>query len=92
MADQNTFNRELRGLQSAMKELSIDSGTIVTWDDEADLEGNIRVVPAWKWLLTFEKYILSHWGPKNDKNGKGLIAHKLSIRVSLLWKHLHFSE
>lgn len=53
MADQNTFNRELRGLQSAMQELSIDSGTIVTWDDEVDLEGNISVIPAWKWLLIF---------------------------------------
>jgi hypothetical protein len=53
MTDQKTFNRELRSLQSAMKKLSIDSGTIVTWDDEADLEGNIKVVPVWKWLLTF---------------------------------------
>ncbi len=52
MADQKTFKRELRGLQSAMKELSIDSGTIVTWDDEATLAGNISVVPVWKWLLT----------------------------------------
>lgn len=38
--------RELRGLQSAMKELSIDSGIIVTWDDEKILEGNINVVPV----------------------------------------------
>jgi hypothetical protein len=53
MTDRNTFNRELRGLQSAMKELSIDSGTIVTWDDETTLEGNIEVVPIWKWLLIF---------------------------------------
>ncbi|MFZ5758180.1 MAG: ATP-binding protein [Thermodesulfobacteriota bacterium] len=53
MTDQNTFNRELRGLQSAMKELSINFGTIVTWDDEAIIEGNINVVPVWKWLLTF---------------------------------------
>jgi len=53
MADQNTFSRELRGLQSAMKKLAIKSGTIVTWDDEATLEGNITVVPVWKWLLTY---------------------------------------
>lgn len=51
MADRKTFSRELRGLQSAMKELSLDAGTIVTWDDEAELEGNISVIPAWKWLL-----------------------------------------
>jgi len=31
--------------------LSLDAGTIVTWDDEAELEGNISVIPAWKWLL-----------------------------------------
>ena len=53
MTEQNTFNRELRGLQSAMQELAIDSGTIVTWDDETELAGNISVVPVWKWLLTF---------------------------------------
>jgi len=53
MADRSTFSRELRGLRSAMKELSIDSGTIVTWDDEAELDGNISVLPLWKWLLTF---------------------------------------
>jgi len=51
MSDQNTFNRELRGVQSAMEELSIDSATIVAWDDEANLQGNINVTPVWKWLL-----------------------------------------
>jgi len=51
MTDKHTFSRELRGLQNAMQELSIASGTIVTWDDEALLEGGINVVPAWKWLL-----------------------------------------
>jgi hypothetical protein len=51
MSDQKTFDREYRGLQSAMEELSIPSGTIVTWDDEAQLDNNINVVPIWKWLL-----------------------------------------
>lgn len=51
MSDNKTFNRELRGLQSAMQELSVGSGTIVTWDDETTLEGNIQVAPVWKWLL-----------------------------------------
>ena len=54
MAERQTFNRELKGLRNAMEELSIDSGTIVTWDDETLLSGNIRVVPLWKWLLTFK--------------------------------------
>ena len=52
LADQATFERELRGLKSAMAEFRIDSGTIVTWDDEAVIDDNINVVPAWKWMLT----------------------------------------
>lgn len=52
MSDEKTFKRELRGLQTTMQELSITSGTIVTWDDEAILEDNIMVVAIWKWLLT----------------------------------------
>ena len=51
ISDDKTFNRELRGLQSAMNEFSIASGTIVTWDDETFLENNIEAVPIWKWLL-----------------------------------------
>jgi len=52
MAEQKTFQRELRGLQGAMRECAIDTGTIVTWDDETDVGGLIHVFPAWKWLLT----------------------------------------
>ncbi len=52
MSDKKTFNRELRGLHSAAKELSIASTTIVTWDDEGLLDRNVHVVPVWKWLLT----------------------------------------
>ncbi len=51
MSAKETFNRELRGLHCAMRELSVDSGTIVTWDDQASLDNNIKVVPVWKWLL-----------------------------------------
>ena len=51
MGDDKTFNRELRGLKTAVEEYSIP-GTIVTWDDEGTIDGNIRVVPVWKWLLT----------------------------------------
>ena len=55
ISDEKTFNREIRGLKSAMDEFSITSGTIVTWDDEASLENNINVVPIWKWLLNDEQ-------------------------------------
>jgi len=52
MSDKKTFERELRGLKSAMEELSLATGTIVTWDDETVIEDEIKVVPVWKWLLT----------------------------------------
>jgi len=51
MSDKKTFERELRGLKLAMHELSISQGTIVTWDDEQDIEENIKAIPIWKWLL-----------------------------------------
>ncbi len=51
MADKKTFARELRGLKSAMNELSLPAGTIVTWDDEATIDNGIEVIPIWKWLL-----------------------------------------
>ncbi|MCK9365523.1 MAG: ATP-binding protein [Syntrophales bacterium] len=51
MSDKKTFERELRGLKSAMDELSLSAGTIVTWDDETDIENGIEVIPLWKWLL-----------------------------------------
>ncbi|MDF1592840.1 MAG: ATP-binding protein [Desulfobacterales bacterium] len=51
MSNKLTFERELRGLKSAMAELSIHSGTIVTWNDDVVLDNEIKVVPAWKWML-----------------------------------------
>lgn len=51
MSDKKTFARELAGLKSAMEDLSVFSGTIVTWDDEAEIAENVRAIPVWKWLL-----------------------------------------
>jgi len=51
MSDKKTFERELHGLKSAMDELSLTTGTIVTWDDETIIEKQIKVIPIWKWLL-----------------------------------------
>lgn len=51
MSDKKTFERELQGLKSAMNELSLSTGTIVTWDDETIIEKQVKVVPIWKWLL-----------------------------------------
>jgi predicted AAA+ superfamily ATPase len=52
MSSKGTFEREFRALRSGMLECSVDSATIVTWDDETTLENKVRVVPVWKWLLT----------------------------------------
>jgi predicted AAA+ superfamily ATPase len=51
ISDEKTFEREFRGLKSAMAELGLPKGTIVTWDDEMAIEDDIYLVPAWKWLL-----------------------------------------
>jgi len=51
IADEKTFKRELQGLKSAMDELSIPTGAIVTWDDEAVIDHRIEIIPIWKWLL-----------------------------------------
>ena len=50
VADKKTLARELLGLRSAMDELSLPTGTIVTWDDEAIIDEKIKAVPIWKWL------------------------------------------
>jgi len=52
MAEGKTSEREIHGLKSAMHELSISTGTIVTWDDETDIENKIKVIPIWKWLTS----------------------------------------
>jgi predicted AAA+ superfamily ATPase len=55
MSDKKTFERELQGLKSAMREFSFSTGTIVTWDDETTLGSDIKVIPIWKWLVMFER-------------------------------------
>ena len=50
MSDKKTLERELKGLKSAMNELSFSTGTLITWDDETIIENKIKVIPIWKWL------------------------------------------
>lgn len=50
MSDKQTFAREMNALKDAMSETGIKDGTIVTWDDEREIDG-IRIVPAWKWCI-----------------------------------------
>ena len=50
LSSQGTRDRELSALRDARRETGIEDCTIVTWDEEGEVEG-IRVVPAWKWML-----------------------------------------
>ena len=49
--DPNTQKREVSALLSAMDELGLKRGTIVTWLDEDVSDKRLEIVPAWKWLL-----------------------------------------
>ncbi|MDO9528201.1 MAG: ATP-binding protein [Syntrophales bacterium] len=51
LSDKKTFERELRGLKNAMDELSLPTGTLITWDDETIIDNKINVIPIWKWLV-----------------------------------------
>ncbi len=54
-------SREERALKCAMEELDVDSGIILTEDEERTLEENgktIRYMPMWKWLLIPARDIL----------------------------------
>ena len=50
MSDEQTFAREMNALKDAMSETGIKDGTVVTWDNEREIDG-IRIVPAWKWCI-----------------------------------------
>ena len=51
MSDETTFFREMNAIRFAREKTGIQDCTIVTWDDEGEMDG-IRIVPVWKWLLT----------------------------------------
>ncbi len=55
IADSATRQRELNGLLEAMKSYQLQTGWIITEDEEETIEHNgqtIMVMPAWKFLLT----------------------------------------
>ena len=54
MENEATRQREVSALQEAMSRFEKDTATIVTLDEESNInipEGVIHVTPAWKWLL-----------------------------------------
>ena len=50
MSVRGTAMRELGALKAARDEIKVNDCTIVTWDEEKDMDG-VKVVPAWKWCL-----------------------------------------
>jgi len=53
LTDQNR-EQEYGGLQEAMNQYSLTSGTIITLNQEEEIvvsEGIIRIIPAWRWFL-----------------------------------------
>lgn len=51
----DSFDRELRGIESAFSLLPVKTGTIITYseEDEEEISGRkVKIIPAWKWLLS----------------------------------------
>jgi hypothetical protein len=55
MIDEKNREREISGLLAAMDRWKIDSGMIITYNQDEELESSgsriVRLIPAWKWLL-----------------------------------------
>ena len=52
MSDDNTKNREIKGLLSACKNFNLNSGIIITYDTEDEITQDsitIKLVPFYKW-------------------------------------------
>ena len=54
MPSAETLEREVRALMQAGEELNVQEKIIVTWDDDAELDSGISVIPAWRFLLGME--------------------------------------
>lgn len=53
--DPATREREVRALLTALDEVNVEKGVLVTWLSENEINERIEVVPAWKWLLHEEQ-------------------------------------
>lgn len=55
VAERRRYRREVGSLEAAMRRCGLDTGTVVTLSQEESIQtdaGTIRVLPAWKWLLS----------------------------------------
>ncbi|HSW59689.1 MAG TPA: DUF4143 domain-containing protein, partial [bacterium] len=50
LAGQTTLEREVRGLRKAMNQLSLKTGTIITYNTE-NIMDNISIIPFWKYFF-----------------------------------------
>ncbi|MCH9643686.1 MAG: ATP-binding protein [Gammaproteobacteria bacterium] len=48
--DENNMRREISGLTTAMQKYNIPKGVIITYDNEADFENNIKAIPFWQYF------------------------------------------
>lgn len=58
LANPRSYQREVTALEEAMKELGLDSGAIVTLNEERQLDtssGKIKIIPAWRFILEMEE-------------------------------------
>ncbi len=51
LSDPETFKREVRAILDVKDYTKAKECTIVTWDEERELDNGIKIVPAWKFLL-----------------------------------------
>ena len=54
IGNEKTFQRECRSLLETGDYMKVDERLIVTWEDERELSNGIKIVPAWKFLLSQE--------------------------------------
>jgi predicted AAA+ superfamily ATPase len=56
--DEQTKQREIRGVRDAMESYSLTHGTILTMHTEGSIHeawGSVEIVPVWKWLVVFSQ-------------------------------------
>ena len=51
LGNESVWEREVRALIEARRELHIKKAVIVSWDDEKTLSNGLEIIPAWKFLL-----------------------------------------
>lgn len=56
--NEQNMQRELKGLKKTMERFSLQKGMIITFEQEKSLQENISVIPAYKFLLEPDSYLL----------------------------------